>query len=206
MTHFESIYNSFVKGPEEFCFVNKLVSTLLKSFSQEVDIKLKSIVSEFVNFIILNFYEKLPKLDFLKNSLMSIIIRLIIILGNDSNKYISWMICDEVQVPTMELFDESIKMLQNAVQLNKASSKELISNTFQYLYFFFQNKEVTFNIESDEQRDIINNLTNFIKLISIISNEIPDIYYDLRIKNVEVRTLMEFCFNNLIYFPDINVN
>lgn len=190
---FQKILQTYGLDIEKFFELSKIITNFLKSFSHEILPIHKDLFIGFFNFYIKECYLKMNNQSKAKYSMMTILQRLITILGKDSIQYLDFFIQQEIGFPSEELYEDAIKLLHNASQILKKDSKELITKFFFYFYEVVKKLTMPTSNISDVDKNTIAIFANFSKLLGIISLETVEVFFENQgLYNVNLEELLKF--------------
>jgi hypothetical protein len=188
-TVFENIFKIYGVEEDKFNEVSKLITHYLKGFSTEIQDK--TIFIEFLNKYYNEFYLTVSNSHKCKYSMITILQRFITILGKDSVQYVEYFLFDQINFPSIEIYEDSIKLLQNSAQILKANSKQLIKKTFYLFYLSIRNINLPTSDVSDEEKTILNIYSNFVKLIQNITTDLVEVLFE-GIDKINLEELFNF--------------
>jgi hypothetical protein len=179
---------------EKFNEIAKIITNFLKSVGYEVSAENKKVFFDFFNNFVNSCYMNLanygqctPKA---KYSLITVLQRLIIILGKESISFLAFLFDEQIKNNDAEVFEDTVKLLGNSVQILKKDSAYLISEYFAYFFSVVKSHAIPTSNISEVEKNVISLYANFVKLLANITTEIPEILFTCAIKN--------FDFNELI--------
>lgn len=185
---------------DKFNELAKIITNFLKSIGYEVSKHHKSIFIEFFNNFINTCYLSLIHSLNNKNSaktkyaLITILQRLIVVLGSDSINFLSFFFSEQIRLNDPEIYEDTIKLLSNATQILKKESHGLISEYLFYFVALMKNYHIPKSNISEIEKNIISLYANFVKLVANITIELPEIFFMQTIKNFDFDYLV-----NLLY-------
>jgi hypothetical protein len=189
---FMLIFVNFGLNEEIFIEASKCITNFLKCFGFELTPNIKIIFIDFFNEFYQNVYMKLTPTTKLNYSMITIIQRLIPILGKESLQYIEYFIFNQMNFSELDLYEDCSKLLQNATQLWKKDSKALIQNCFYLFYVNLKDLKLPESNVSELDKNILSIFSNFVKLIANICNDIIEVLFEGSLKNVNVGELIDF--------------
>ena len=112
-------------------------------------------------------------------SFITILQRILVILGKDSivfikyfyNNYNNYML-------TEDTFSDSMKLMQNIINILQKNSKEIIKENLYVFYIFLSKLNLPSDNISDFNKGILSMYSDFIKLINTIFLLIPEIFFE----------------------------
>jgi hypothetical protein len=171
-------FKVFGNDAEKFNEITKFLTNFLKCFNQELHANTKETFILFFNEYIREYYLKVSQFPKCKYSIITVLQRLILILGNESLQYVEYFILEDLQVPSEELYEDAIKLLQNATQLLKKDSKPLVVKAFSNFYFALKKWNLPSSNISDVDKNIIYIYANFAKLLANITTDIVEVLFE----------------------------
>ena len=112
----------------------KILTTFIKSFTNEANQKIKEIYFYYMTAIIKDYYPQVQSQTSVKYSIIIILQRLLIVLGKDSMNLIDYFLTNEIKYPTEDIFEDVMKLLHNSCQILKADAKPIVSKNFHYYF------------------------------------------------------------------------
>ena len=179
----------------------ELILNILTQFIQTITLEIKSdeikkIFIDFFNNFIGSYCIKIinNKNTSLLLRYINFLQRLLILLGNDSSKYLEYFFNNNFLNPNT--ISDSLKLLQNCVNYLKKGSKFLIKKTFNSFYILISGFPLPKDNISEENKIIINIYMEFVKTFSNICQEIPEAFFENNgIDNLNFINLMKFLIN-----------
>ena len=180
-------------------FSNNL--NILTQFIQTITFEIKSdeikkIFIDFFNNFIGSYCIKIinNKNTSLLSRYISFMQRLLILLGNDSSKYLEYFFNNNFLNPNT--ISDCLKLLQNCVNYLKKGAIFLIKKTFNSFYILISGFPLPKDNISEENKIIINIYMEFVKTFSNICQEIPEAFFENNgIDNLNFVNLMKFLIN-----------
>lgn len=188
-TLFEKIFTLYGIDEEKFNEVSKLITSFLKGFNTQVEDK--TIFIEFLNKYYNESYLRVANSHKCKYSMITILQRFITILGKESIQYVEYFLFNQINFPSIDVYEDSIKLLQNSSQILKVHSKPLIQKTFYLFYISIRNINLPTSDISDEEKTILNIYTNFVKLVQNITTDLVEVLFD-GLDKVNLEELLNF--------------
>lgn len=193
---------------DKFMFVSKLVLNFLKSFNSEI--KLDKLI--FVNFFKIFFFKIYKSIDLTKfnsqtvitthTTIINILQKILILLANDSLDIIEYFILNEFNNCSMDIFEQTIKLLINLTNLIKKDSYLMIERTLNILVNSVKNLGFPKTLISDNEKMIVNLYGHTTKLISNICNDFVEVIFESNLKNFD---FIGFLINTSINIIDQNI-
>jgi len=202
---FMLIFVNFGLNEEIFNEASKCITNFWKSFGFELNPNLKIIFIDFFNEFYQNVFMKLSPTTKLNYSMITIIQRLIPILGKESLQYVEYFIFNQMNFSELDLYEDCSKLLQNATQLWKKDSKVLIQNCFYLFFLNLKNLELPTSNVSEFDKNILTIFSNFVKLIANICNDIVEVLFEGSLKNVDTGDLINFLIKIGFNVIDYNI-
>ena len=179
----------------------EIILNLLTQFIQTITFEIKSdeikkIFIDFFNNFIGSYCIKIinNKNTSLLSRYISFMQRLLILLGNDSSKYLEYFFNNNFLNPNT--ISDSLKLLQNCVNYLKKGAIFLIKKTFNSFYILISGFPLPKDNISEENKIIINIYMEFVKTFSNICQEIPEAFFENNgIDNLNFVNLMKFLIN-----------
>lgn len=179
----------------------EITLNLLTQFIQTITFEIKSdeikkIFIDFFNNFIGSYCIKIinNKNTSLLSRYISFMQRLLILLGNDSSKYLEYFFNNNFLNPNT--ISECLKLLQNCVNYLKKGAIFLIKKTFNSFYILISGFPIPKDDISEENKIIINIYMEFVKTFSNICQEIPEAFFENNgIDNLNFVNLMKFLIN-----------
>jgi hypothetical protein len=179
----------------------ELILNILTQFIQTISFEIKSdeikkIFIDFFNNFIGSYCIKIinNKNTSLLLRYISFLQRLLILLGNDSSKYLEYFFNNNFLNPNT--ISDSLKLLQNCVNYLKKGSKFLIKKTFNSFYILISGFPLPKDNISEENKIIINIYMEFVKTFCSICQEIPEVFFENNgIDNLNFINLIKFIIN-----------
>lgn len=179
---------------EKFNEIAKIMTNFLKSVGYEVSAENKKVFVDFFNNFVNNCYLNLSNYgqntSKTKYALITVLQRLIIILGKESISFLAFFFDEQIKSNDAEIFEDTIKLLGNSVQILKKESSYLISEYFGYFFSILRTHAIPTSNISEVEKNVLSLYANFVKLLANVTTEIPEILFSCAIKN--------FDFNELI--------
>ena len=198
LQYFNKIIHFHGLDEEKFNEICKIITNFLKSIGYEVANENKKNFIEFFNDFINNYYLNLCNYtntsSKIKYALITILQRLILILGKDSFNFLVFFFNEQVKVNDPEIMEDTMKLLQNSVQVMKKDSVILVSEYFNYFFAVVKSYNIPVNNISEIDKNIISLYSNFVKLIANILAEIPEVIFDNTIKNFNFSEILNFLY------------
>lgn len=193
---FMMIFINLGLNEEIFTEGSKCITNFLKCFGFELPPPIKIIFVDFFKEFYQNVYLKLNPTFKVNYSMITILQRLIPILGKESLQYVEYFIFNQINFPELDLYEDACKLLQNATQLWKKESKSLIQNCFYLFYANLKTLKLPDTNVSELDKNILSIFSNFVKLVANICFDIVEVLFEPgALKNVNVEELI----NYLIY-------
>lgn len=190
---FDSIINNFGLDTEKFIEVSRCITNFIKNIGFELNPVSKIIFIDYFNNFINNIYLKFPKHSKVDYAMLTIIQRLITLLGKDSLSYVEYFIQEQVKYPENEMYEDYCKLLQNSTQLLKKESKPLVQNCLFYFYNTIKSIELPKTDISEIEKNVLSIYSNFAKLLTNITNDIVEVFFENGgIKNLDIEELFKF--------------
>jgi hypothetical protein len=190
---FDSIINNFGLDTEKFIEVSRCITNFIKNIGFELNPNSKIIFIDYFNNFINNIYLKFPKHSKVDYAMLTIIQRLITLLGKDSLNYVEYFIQEQVKYPENEMYEDYCKLLQNATQLLKKESKPLVQNCLYYFYTTIRNIELPKTDISEIDKNVLSIYSNFAKLLANITNDIVEVFFENGgMKNLDLEEFLKF--------------
>ena len=179
----------------------EIILNLLTQFIQTITFEIKSdeikkIFIDFFNNFIGSYCIKIinNKNTSLLSRYISFMQRLLILLGNDSSKYLEYFFNNNFLNPNT--ISDCLKLLQNCVNYLKKGAIFLIKKTFNSFYILISGFPLPKDNISEENKIIINIYMEFVKTFSNICQEIPEAFFENNgIDNLNFVNLMKFLIN-----------
>ena len=179
----------------------EIILNLLTQFIQTITFEIKSdeikkIFIDFFNNFIGSYCIKIinNKNTSLLSRYISFMQRLLILLGNDSSKYLEYFFNNNFLNPN--IITDCLKLLQNCVNYLKKGAIFLIKKTFNSFYTLISGFPLPKDDISEENKIIINIYIEFVKTFSSICQEIPEVFFENNgIDNLNFVNLMKFLIN-----------
>jgi hypothetical protein len=179
----------------------EITLNLLTQFIQTITFEIKSdeikkIFIDFFNNFIGSYCIKIinNKNTSLLSRYISFMQRLLILLGNDSSKYLEYFFNNNFLNPNT--ISDCLKLLQNCVNYLKKGAIFLIKKTFNSFYILISGFPLPKDNISEENKIIINIYMEFVKTFSNICQEIPEAFFENNgIDNLNFVNLMKFLIN-----------
>lgn len=179
---------------EKFNEVAKIITNFLKSVGYEVSAENKKVFVDFFNSFVNNCYLNLAhhgqNTTKTKYSLITVLQRLITILGKDSIIFLAFFFNEQMKHDDADVFEDTVKLLGNSVQILKKDSVHLISEYFAYFFSVIKTYTIPTSNISEVEKNILSIYANFVKLIANLTTDTPETLFSCGIKN--------FDFNELI--------
>ena len=183
---------------EEIC---ELILNILTQFIQTITFEIKSddirkIFIDFFNNFIGSYCIKIinNKNTSLLLRYINFMQRVLILLGNDSSKYLEYFFNNNFLNPNT--ISDCLKLLQNCVNYLKKGAIFLIKKTFNSFYILISGFPIPKDDISEENKIIINIYMEFVKTFSNICQEIPEAFFENNgIDNLNFVNLMKFLIN-----------
>jgi hypothetical protein len=205
--YLERCFQIFGVDEEKFNEYSKIIIQILKSIGQEISSDLKMVFNNFFNKFITNFYVRLAKINSnnnrIKNSLINILQRLIIILGPDCFQFLYLFFNQQQQINDTDNLEDSIKLLSNLSQILKKGSISLIRQYFPYYLNIIKGYNIPKENISEISKNIISLFSIFVKLIANILIDIPEELFD---NNFNLKDLVDFLYQICIETTCSSVN
>ena len=197
--HFMDLYLRLSTDPETFLYVSKLVANYLKSFNVEIEPELKTSFKQF--FLSITEYYKTTKGHlFSINAILSIVHRLVVILGGEAIDIVKWMLFEELMQPPLEVFEEATKLVISSVQLLKGNMK---SEAIQAIMLYFEVVRyipLSAEINSEIERNNWAVVGQYGKMVGAIAFELPEIFYS---ENLNAKELFDYLDNLAIFTKEV---
>ena len=179
----------------------EIILNILTQFIQTITFEIKSdeikkIFIDFFNNFIGSYCIKIinNKNTSLLSRYISFMQRLLILLGNDSSKYLEYFFNNNFLNPNT--ISDCLKLLQNCVNYLKKGAIFLIKKTFNSFYILISGFPLPKDNISEENKIIINIYMEFVKTFSNICQEIPEAFFENNgIDNLNFVNLMKFLIN-----------
>lgn len=193
---------------DKFIFVSKLLLNFLKSFNSEI--KFDKLI--FINFFKIFFFKVYKSIDMNKfnsqtvitihTTIINILQKILILLTNDSLDIIEYFILNEFNNCSMDIFEQTIKLLINLTNLIKKDSYLMIERTLNILVLSVQNLGYPKTLVSDNEKMIISLYGHTTKLISNICNDFIEVIFESSLKNFN---FIGFLINTSVNILDQNI-
>jgi hypothetical protein len=188
---FNKIFVNYGVDEDKFIEISKLITSYLKGFPNEVGNT--KIFINFLNTLYNDIYAKVITSEKAKYAMITMLQRFIYILGRDSAQYVEYFLLNQIRYPSIEIYEDSIKLLHNLTQLLKKGAKQIVKNTFYLFYTTIKNCKIPTEDVSDEDKTYIMVYSNFIKLISnITGEETVELIFDEGLDNVNIEELLNY--------------
>lgn len=195
---------------EKFNEISKIITNFLKSVGYEVSLENKKIFIDFFNNYINNCYLNLANFgqntSKAKYSLITILQRLLIILGKDSISFLAFFFNEQIKLNDVDIFEDTIKLLGNSVQILKKESSYLICEYFAYFFSSIKSYAIPTSNISEVEKNVLSLYANFVKLIANITTDNPEILFNCTIKNFDFNELINFMVLICCNIVDSTVN
>jgi len=179
---------------EKFNEIAKIITNFLKSVGYEVSTENKKVFVEFFNNFINNCYLNLANYGQstakTKYALVTVLQRLIIILGKESICFLAFFFDEQIKLNDSETFEDTVKLLGNSVQILKSHSAYLVSEYFAYFFMAIKNYIIPNTNISEVDRNVLSLYASFVKLVANVTTEVPEILFTCSIKNFEFNELI----------------
>lgn len=179
-----SIFAIYGTDGEKFVEVCKCLTQLMNSITTEVkDITMKEMMINFYNFLITEYYNKISgdKNKKITYSMITILQRILIVLGSDSVKYIEFFLSTQFNNNDSidpELFNDNMKLFHNTILQYKQQSKPIVAKFFNCLFVFTKSIELPLNNISDVEKVNLSIIGSFVKFVSLIFIDIPEVFIE----------------------------
>jgi len=181
---------------EKFNEIAKIITNFLKSVGYEVSPENKNIFIEFLNNFIKNYYLSLASYNQnttrTKYSLITILQRLIIILGKDCINFLAFFFDEQIKHNDADILEDTIKLLGNCIQIIKKGSISLVSEYFAYFFSIIKRQNIPTSNISEVDKNILSLFASYIKLIANLTTDIPEILFNGSIKNLNFNEFINF--------------
>jgi len=179
---------------EKFNEIAKMITNFLKSVGYEVSSENKKVFIDFFNNFMNNCYLNLANLSQntskAKYSLITILQRLIIILGKGSIVFLAFIFDEQIKQNDLDIYEDTIKLLGNSVQILKKESAYLLCEYFAYFFSVIKSYAIPTSNISEVEKNVLSLYANFVKLIANVTIEIPYILFTCAIKNFDFYELL----------------
>ena len=190
---FTMIFLNFGLNEDIFTEACKCITNFLKCFGSELTPSTKIIFVDFINDFYQNVYLKLTQNSKVNYSMITILQRLIPILGKDSLQYVGYFLTNQIKFPDLDLYEDSCKLLQNTSQLLKKDSKSLVGDCFYLFYTTIKTLRLPESNVSEFDKNILSIYANFVRLMANICTDIVEILFEEgSLKNVNVEELINY--------------
>lgn len=188
-------------------YICELILGCLIQFIQSVGMKienveLKKLFLEFFDYFIENYCSKIinNKNNKLITKFISLLQRILSLLGIDSLKYLEYFFKNSGYL-NQNIIIESLKLLQNSINLLKNNTKILVKKTFNVFFKYISGLDFPKNNISDENKTLINIFAEFIKTFNCVTSYICEVIFENNgIDNLNYLKLIKFVLNLGSYF------
>ncbi len=197
--YFNNVIQIHGMDEEKFNEIAKIITNFLKSVGYEVTLGNKKIFENFFNNFIKDCYLNL--INYNQNSsrtrysLITILQRLIIILGKDSINFLAFLFNEQIKSNDNETLEDTIKLLGNSVQILKNDSISLVSEYFSYFFSIIKELNIPSSNISELEKNILSLYYHFVKVIANITTDIPETIFSASIKNFDFNELINLMIN-----------
>lgn len=190
---FDIMFLNFGLDAEKFVEISKCITNFIKCIGFELNPNTKIIFVDYFNNFIKEVYLKLGKSVKVDYAMITILQRLVTILGKDSIQYLEYFIESQIKFPEAEVFEDACKLLHNATQILKKESKSLVVNCFFYFFETLKNIKLPDTNISEIDKNILSIYSSFAKLIANVTTDIIEVLFESGgMKNVDVGELINF--------------
>ena len=221
-----SIFENYGIDEFKFCDVTKCLNQFLSSINQEIkNEKVKLLFQNFFEAYLYKYFNKVQNSLKAILTLINLLQRIIIILGNNSISYIDFFYELKIKNMSIDFYIELSGLLINIMNL-KLNGNILIKKYFEYFFEFVGQKiSIPSQNISDNDKQIFAVYNHFLKLISsIFSNKCSSLFYEqntkitieqlvkfilylmLNIKEGNSRKISMKCLENMLLNLDNNIN
>lgn len=197
--YFNSVIQIHGIDEEKFNEISKIITNFLKSVGYEVTPENKKTFETFFNSFINNYYLNLANFNQntsrTKYSLITILQRLIIILGKDSINFLRFLFNEQIKSNDNEILEDTIKLLGNSVQILKNDSISLVSEYFFHFFSLIQSFHIPTSDVAEVEKNVLSLYANFVKFIANITTDIPQIIFSNDIEKFDLNELINFLIN-----------
>ena len=162
----------------------ELILSCLIQFIQTVGVKIQSkeirkLFIDYFDILIGNYCNKYVnnKNTNLLLKYINFMQRILILLGNDSLKYLEYFFQNN-NFLNYNIICEYLKLLQNSINSLKKDSKILIKKTFNIFFQYIKQFEFPKDNISEENKNLINMFIEFIKIFNNITLDIPEVFFE----------------------------
>lgn len=197
LTAFLEIFKKYPINNEMFCEVLKCLIHFVKNINGEIkDNQLKILFVDFFNVFIGDYCTQILPQKQTKTlyGVVTLLQRIIIMLGIDSEQYLSFFFDSKNNFITSDIYEDSIKILQNLINSTKKKSIKFISKHFANLFYFIKKIPLPNEDISDFSKIANSMYYNYMKLVNTIIYEIPEVLFN-DIINVSLNEFILFMLN-----------
>ena len=120
--------------------------------------------------------------------MITILQRILIILGKDSDNYINFFYNPQNNFITNEIFEDAVKLVQNYLNTCKKHTIQFVQKHFFIFYNATAQLQMPSSTIAESDRNVISFYTNFVKLSYTVCLEIPEVLV-VGVDGVELETL-----------------
>ena len=179
---FINMTNVFELNEDNFGEMIKCLIEFIRNINCEITVpEIRNLFIQFFTTFLGDYCLKIISQQNLKiiYSFITILQRILVILGKDSivfikyfyNNYNNYML-------TEDTFSDSMKLMQNIINILQKNSKEIIKENLYVFYIFLSKLNLPSDNISDFNKGILSMYSDFIKLINTIFLLIPEIFFE----------------------------
>ena len=188
---FISLFTKYQVDNDKFCEIMKCLTHFLKNFNTEI--KDETVRSLFINFFDVFISQLCSNILALKHhkclyAMITILQRILIILGKDSDNYINFFYNPQNNFITNEIFEDAVKLVQNYLNTCKKHTIQFVQKHFFIFYNAIAQLQMPSSTIAESDRNVISFYTNFVKLSYTVCLEIPEALV-VGVDGVELETL-----------------
>ena len=186
----------FEMNEDIFSEILKCLIEFIKNINSEITIpEIRTFFIQFFNTFFGDYCLKIISQKNLKiiYSFITILQKILVILGKDSITFINYFYNNKNNnMLTEDTFSDSMKLMQNIINILQKNSKPIIKENFYIFYLFLSKLNLPSDDISDFNKGILSMYSDFIKLVNTIFLLIPEIFFEENngINNVNLITLI----------------
>ena len=192
---FITLFTKYQHEIDKFCEIMKCLTQFLKNFNTEIkDETVRTLYMNFFDAFIFTYCNNVlqHKQHKCLYAMITILQRILIILGNNAEKYINYFYAPMNGFITHEIFEDAIKLIQNYINTCKRSTITFIQKHFVMFYNVIQQLQMPVNTIAESDKNVVSCYANFVKLMFTICVETPEVFV-IGVDGVEIEMLFALC-------------
>ena len=190
---FITLFTKHQVDNDKFCEIMKCLTHFLKNFNTEIkDDTVRTLYINFFDVFISQFCNKVLSYKQHKclYAMITILQRILIILGKDAENYINFFYNPLNSFITNEIFEDAIKLVQNYINTCKKHTTMFIQKHFVIFYNVITQLQMPVNTIAESDKNVVSFYANFVKLTYTICLETPEVFV-IGVDGVELEMLFK---------------